>query len=154
MESSLPSAARDPGSSRVQCQPLERWSLDDRVANCRGTRLHAPVARPTGATPSVSSKHVIVTVIFPACVHACVRATTVTTRHDTTRVSAGGQWTRAGRGWLGERGTREALDLCLLILKISRFPHTLLPPSPLSNRRRRLIDCREIAYVTTRVSHD
>jgi len=115
-------------------RPLEGWSLG-RVANCRGTRLHAPLARPTGATPFVSSKHVIVAVIPPG-VRTCVRATTVTTRRAE---SVDSQWihTRIHRDDdAAERGTRGAtLDLCLLTLKISRFSHTF----PVA-RRRRLID--------------
>lgn len=39
---------------------------DPRVSNCRGTRHHAPIDRPTGATPCVPPKHVIVATIQPS----------------------------------------------------------------------------------------
>jgi len=100
-------------------RPLERWSLG-RVANCRGTRLHAPMARPTGATPFVSSKHVIVAVT--PRVRTCVRATTVTTRcARDPRVVIGYRDTGEGMTW-------RVLDLCLLTLKIGRFPHARFLP--------------------------
>lgn len=117
------------------------YSRDDpRVSNCRGTRHHAPIDRPTGATPCVPPKHIIVATIQPSWsprwrnipVHG---ATTVT-------------MTPRSRGWPTGNNPRlrrrrdsaaETLDLCLLIQKITRFPHT----SPVTPTRR-LIDSSPI----------
>lgn len=109
---------------------------DPRVSNCRGTRHHAPIDRPTGATPCVPPKHVIVATIQPSWsprwrnipVHGGATTVTMTPR---------------SRGWPTGNNPRrrrdssaaETLDLCLLIQKITRFPHTS-PVTPI----RRLID--------------
>lgn len=117
------------------------YSRDDpRVSNCRGTRHHAPIDRPTGATPCVPPKHVIVATIQPSWLPRWRNIPV----HGATTVTM----TPRSRGWPTGNNPRlrrrrdsaaETLDLCLLIQKITRFPHT----SPVTPTRR-LIDSSPI----------